>query len=112
MSCHETKIDFIVINSLDEIPEFATESEEADYWGTHTFSDELLDTMNTEIDDLPPPGTQFGLSLGFSPDVAERLRALATAKGIDYVTMTRSFVLERLSEEERREGIVAQRHAS
>lgn len=25
------------INSWDEVPDFATEAEEADFWGTHSF---------------------------------------------------------------------------
>ncbi|MBE0611377.1 MAG: hypothetical protein IH609_18490 [Dehalococcoidia bacterium] len=61
---------------------------------------------------LPPPGTAFGLSLGFSADVAQRLRALAKKKRLDYIAMTRAFVMERLYEEEKREGIVGDSRAS
>ena len=33
---------FTIINSLDEIPAFTSEKEEAVWWDTHDFSDELL----------------------------------------------------------------------
>lgn len=31
----------IVINSWEEVPQFATEEEEADFWDTHTLADHL-----------------------------------------------------------------------
>ncbi len=103
----------ITVHSLDDIPDFTTEAEEADFWGTHTLSDELLERASHVEDPLlPPPGTAFGLSLGFSADVASRLRALAKKKRLDYVAMTRAFVMERLYEEEKREGIVGDSKAS
>lgn len=34
-----------VIHSYDEIPAFATEAEEADYWATHELSEQLVATM-------------------------------------------------------------------
>ncbi len=103
----------ITVHSLDDVPDFATEAEEADFWGTHTLSDELLEQAS-HIEDplLPPPGTAFGLSLGFSAEVAQRLRTLAKKKRLDYVAMTRAFVMERLTEEEKREGIIGDSKAS
>ena len=32
----------IMITSMDEIPQFASEAEEAEYWYTHELSDELI----------------------------------------------------------------------
>ena len=104
------------INSWDEVPAFASEDEEADFWGSHSFGPGLTAEAEAgalDFDDiLPPPGTAFGLSLGFSADVAQRLRALAKKKRLDYVAMTRTFVMERLYEEEKREGIVVNSKAS
>jgi hypothetical protein len=40
-----------VLHSLDEIPEFATEDEEDEFWATHSLGPELLDQMGP-----PPPG--------------------------------------------------------
>ena len=44
----------IVINSLDEIPTFASEDEERAWWDTHEFSDELWDSLSrVSPTDLP-----------------------------------------------------------
>src|SRR5581483_4531989 len=48
--------DLIPVESLDDIPDFANEDEEAEFWATHSFGERLLDQMGP-IDDgsLPPP---------------------------------------------------------
>jgi hypothetical protein len=35
------------INSLDEVPDFASEDEERDFWGSHRLSAELLNSLPT-----------------------------------------------------------------
>ncbi|MCZ7577254.1 MAG: BrnA antitoxin family protein [Dehalococcoidia bacterium] len=45
----------ITVHSLDDVPDFATEAEEADFWGTHTLSDELLEQASHIEDPLLPP---------------------------------------------------------
>jgi hypothetical protein len=42
----------------------------------------------------------------FDEDVLKRLRALARKKGKGYQTLLKEFVVERLYEEEKREGLV------
>ena len=42
----------ILINSLDEIPEFATEHEEWEWWETHEYSDSLWDSSPMTKNDL------------------------------------------------------------
>jgi hypothetical protein len=46
------KYERLVINSLDEIPEFADEDEDREYWWTHEFSDELWDSLPVASDEL------------------------------------------------------------
>ena len=45
------------IDSLDEVPAFATEHEEAEWWDTHGFSEKFFRDNPPEPDDpnLPPP---------------------------------------------------------
>ena len=44
-----------ILRSLDEVPAFATEAEEAVFWATHEFSDELWESLPRVPDeDLPP----------------------------------------------------------
>lgn len=35
------------INSMEEVPEFGTEAEEAEFWATHELSEEILDRMRS-----------------------------------------------------------------
>ena len=43
------------VDRLDEIPEFQTEAEEAEFWSTHRFSDRMLEQMQPLPADLLPP---------------------------------------------------------
>jgi hypothetical protein len=46
----------ITIHSLDDLPAFAGEAEEHEFWGTHSIADELWDQLPVAPDDdLPPP---------------------------------------------------------
>ena len=37
--------DLIPVNSWDEVPAFKNEDEEADFWGTHSLGEPLLEQM-------------------------------------------------------------------
>jgi len=56
------KTKLIVINSLDEVPDFATEDEEREFWWTHTLSPKLMNSLPTTT---------------FEEDEALRLKELA-----------------------------------
>ncbi len=97
------------VQSSEEIPQFANEAEEAEFWATHSLSEALLARMEPLPEDvLPPtrPRTQ-PISLRLDSDVLERVRALAEMKHKGYQTLMKEFVVERLYEEEKREGILS-----
>jgi hypothetical protein len=101
------------INSLDEIPQDMTDDEAAEFFSTHSFGEGLLEQMAPlEEGILPPPrkgraGSKSPqTSLGLDHDLMRRLKALAHKKGKAYETLLREFVIERLYEEEKREGII------
>jgi hypothetical protein len=97
-----------VLTSLDQIPEFASEAEEADFWDTHSFSDELWDSLEPAddfLEGLAATGGKFGVSLEIDADTAERLRSLARRRKVSYLALIRQFIAERLYEEEKRDGI-------
>ena len=98
----------IEIDSEAEIPRFANEAEEAEFWGTHSFSERFLaEHPPIELDWLPPvrPRTT-PVAIRFDQDVVQRLKALAAKKHKGYQTLLKEFVSERLYEEEKREGII------
>lgn len=101
------------IHSWNEVPEFDNEEDEHKFWGSHSLSEEMLDEFEprSERDGLPPPRPETRprgdrLTLDVEKDLANRLKALADAKGVEYQTLLRQFITERVYEEEKREGIL------
>ncbi|MGH2587564.1 MAG: hypothetical protein ACRDJE_21815 [Dehalococcoidia bacterium] len=91
----------IPINDPTEIPRFANEEEEHVYWGLHEFGLGLV----THIRRRGEPRTR-PVPIRFDATTLARLRRLAERRGVGYQTLLREFVLERLYEEEIRDGIV------
>jgi hypothetical protein len=48
----KAKYELTVVNSLDEIPDFASEDEEREWWATHEFSDELWESLEDKSGEL------------------------------------------------------------
>ena len=111
----ETDADgMIVVRSRAEIPtHFENSDDEARWWETHELTEEAL-PMDT-------PAARLGLqrarailgvrstrgetgttaiNLRLESDVLERLRKLASARGLGYQTLLKRFIVERLYEEE------------
>jgi uncharacterized protein (DUF4415 family) len=108
--------DFIPVERREDIPVFTSEDEEAESWATHGIAGALLEEMQPVPRDgdaeLPParstsvtPRTR-PISVRLDGDVLRRLKVLATKKGKGYQSLLKEFVVERLYEEEKREGIV------
>lgn len=99
------------VESLEEIPEFQSEAEEADWWATHRLGESLLEEMGPLPDSVlprPRPRTR-PVAVRLDEDVLRRLRQLAERKHKGYQTLLKEFVMERLYEEEKREGLVGER---
>jgi GNAT superfamily N-acetyltransferase len=100
-----------VIHRWSDVPHFADEAEEAEWWGSHSLGDELLAGFRPVPEDgddwLPParPRTR-PVAVRFDESVINRLRVLAAHRHKGYQTLLKEFVMERLYEEEKREGLV------
>jgi hypothetical protein len=107
------------VRSWGEVPEFADDAEEAAWWGTHTPGPGMLGDAR----DVPPGGAPWlpvpadtsqparrpparPINLRLEADTVRRLRRLAERKGTKYQTLLKTFVQERLYEEEKREGLL------
>lgn len=96
------------VKRLDEIPHFDSEQEEATYWQTHTLSQDLWGTLpSANEEDLPParPRTR-SVAVRFDDSTLQRMKVLARRRHKGYQTLLKEFVMERLYEEEKREGLV------
>ncbi len=58
------------------------------------------------MQDLIRPGRTTPIAVRFDQFTLERLRALAALRNTGYQTLLKEFVVERLYEEEKREGII------
>jgi uncharacterized protein (DUF4415 family) len=107
------------VNRWEDVPQFASEAEEQAFWSTHTLGEPLLEQFKpvpvAGDTDLPParqrpdqdePRTR-PIAIRLDRDVLRRLRAVAAKKGKGYQTLLKEFVMERLYEEEKREGLLA-----
>lgn len=95
------------IQSWDEVPDFASEAEEAEFWSTHSLGEALLDRME------PLPESELSqdirrtrpVSVRLGEDIVERLEALARRRNVASKALVKGFILDRLKEEEAREGM-------
>ena len=99
------------IKSWDEVPEFKSEREEHEFWGSHSLSEEMFHPPAEG--ELPPPRPKTkprprkgSVSVRMENDLLNRLKVLAAIKGVGYQTLLRQFVADRVYEEEKREGIL------
>jgi hypothetical protein len=100
----------IPVERMEDIPNFANEDEEDQFWSTHRFGDAILDQMETvpvEGDDVLPPARPRStpVPIRFPDEVIRRAKALAAVRNTGYQTLLKEFVIERLYEEEKRAGL-------
>ena len=98
----------IPLRDPSEIPLGMSEEEEREFWDTHEITEEFLEKAEpVPEDELPSvrPRTR-PISLRFDEDVLARVKAVAKSKNKGYQTLLKEFVVERLYEEEKREGII------
>ncbi len=102
---------FIPLTDPSQIPDAMTEDEARTFWDTHEITEEYLAKAQVSDDDGPPIRERRAvqsraISIRFENNTAERLKHLAAKKGMAYQTLLKQFVLERLYEEEKRDGLL------
>jgi len=50
-----SKRQMVVVENLDDVPDFSSEAEEVEYWDTHELGGEALEKMGPLDDILGPP---------------------------------------------------------
>lgn len=83
----------------NEIPEFANEDEEREYWATHSAA-EYIDTLpvvKAEVSRPWPKREQIRFRM--YPQYLEAIKKAAERKGVPYQVLMQTWLMERLSEE-------------
>lgn len=95
------------VQSPDDIPQFSSEAEEAEFWATHSLGEWFLDQMEPMPKDMLPSVRPQATPLsGLLDDFTiGRLKELAYRRNVDYKTLITEFIIDRLDEEEKREGV-------
>lgn len=94
------------VQRLADIPDFQSEEEEHAFWSTHELGEDLLNAAQPLAPDfLPPPHKRTkNVAVRFDETTLQRVRALAGRRHLGYQTLIKQFVIERLYEEEKRDG--------
>ena len=99
-----------IVDSWSDVPKFTSEADETEWWSTHELGDGLLTQMKP-VPLTPEEQTARGarthpVAIRFDDSTLERVRALAHRRHKGYQTLLKEFVVERLYEEEKREGML------
>jgi predicted DNA binding CopG/RHH family protein len=93
-----------VVESTADIPRFANEEEEHQFWSTHVPSEAMLaaaraDPAFDKVRNLLPAARGTTISLRLEGDVLSELRRVAERRGIGYQTLIKRFIIVGLHEE-------------
>ena len=97
------------VQTPEEIPQFSSEAEEAEFWATHSLGYWFFEAADPVSENILPsvrPSTS-PLSELLDDSTLSRLKELAYRRKVDSRTLLNQLIAERLDEEEEREGTPA-----
>lgn len=95
------------INSIEEIPRDLSDEDRIDFLEKHGVSEAFLDTVEDALDEERPRPRTKPINVRFDDFTLGRLKVLAGRRNVGYQTLLKTFVQERLYEEEKREGLLS-----
>lgn len=86
------------IKQWSEIPQFSTEAEEAAFWDEHELD------INLMVGSVHEPDSKESttITLRFDPRMLSRIKRMARSRYLNYQSMMKQWLSERLEEEVRR----------
>ena len=103
------------VHSWTQVPRFSSEAEEAEWWQTHSLGQELLDEMGpvplSEDEASQPRPRTRPVGVRFDEWTLQRLKRLAVRRHKGYQSLLKEFIIERLYEEEKRDGLIGNSHS-
>jgi len=105
----------ITLVEPEDVPPFASEAEEAEWWATHDVAGDWKPGRPANLpspeefrrarEQRTGPRRAQPVLVRLDADILDRLRAMADRKGTGYQTLLKRFVTERLYEEEKLERL-------
>ena len=87
-----------IVTNWSEIPEFEDEAVEARFWETHELDGRLMATSVHEADSRE----STTITLRFDPRMLSRIKRIARSRFLNYQSMMKQWLAERLAEEMRK----------
>ena len=87
------------ISNWSDIPEFPDEAAEAGYWETHELDSRLMASSVHEADSRE----STTITLRFDPRMLSRIKRIARSRFLNYQSMMKQWLAERLEEEMRKQ---------
>lgn len=108
----DAKRELTLLTDPSEVPEEMSEAEARDFWDAHEVTDTYLAQSGLDektAAELPPVRAQVAsqsINLRLETSTLRRLKALAARRQMGYQTLLKTFLAERLYEEEKRDGLL------
>lgn len=99
------------IRNPEQIPTGMSDEDHFRFWETHSVTEELWDQLESVPKDERPrarPRSVDPAAADLDAPTTKRLRALAQRRNVDYRTLLNEFVVDRLRQEEGKEGASSQ----
>ncbi len=88
------------INSWSKLPDFESDEEECAFWDKHELAPQLI---NASIHS-PDSRESTTITLRFDPRMLSRIKRIARSRFLNYQSMMKQWLAERMEEEMRRSG--------
>ncbi len=88
-----------IISHWSEIPAFESETDECKFWETHELDARLMATSVHEADSRE----STTITLRFDPRMLSRIKRIARTRFLNYQSMMKQWLAERLEEEMRKQ---------
>ncbi len=86
------------ISRWEDLPDFEDEAAEVEYWMTHELDGRLMATSVREADSRE----STTITLRFDPRMLSRIKRIARSRFLNYQSMIKQWLAERLEEEMRK----------
>jgi len=87
-----------VIDTWSQIPDFDSREEEAEFWSKHSLSGKLMANSRHHADGKE----STTITLRFDPRMLSRIKRMARSRYLNYQSMIKQWLSERLEEEVRK----------
>lgn len=90
------------INNWEEVPLFDGEEAEADFWAVNRLDVRL---MESSVAAAPEASESVSVTLRFDPRMISRIKRLARSRFLNYQSMVKQWLSERLEQEVREQSV-------